>query len=185
MHAGTVPLACIGVHSRFQAQTAAVVQSSRRRVALVRACGNAHSRLGHRGACRPRRHVEPEGRRLPGHLVHEPALRRRVRLQVQRRAGDLLRQAPARSPSIARSVQKTFFCYGGSPGQTTARLLHMVSYYDHARGPCRGRRSCWTRRPTTPTTTRSSACDAAATSGSSPRRTARAGRRTSTAAAPL
>jgi len=30
-------------------------------------------------------------------------------------------------------VNKTFFCYGGSPKDTN-RLLHMVSYYDHATG---------------------------------------------------
>ncbi len=33
-----------------------------------------------------------EGRRLPGHLVLEPETGRRIRLQVQRRAGDLLLQ---------------------------------------------------------------------------------------------
>jgi len=28
-------------------------------------------------------------------------------------------------------VEKTFFCYGGAPKDTSRELLHMVSYYDH------------------------------------------------------
>ena len=48
----------------------------------VREGGRAHQRQGHR---------------LPRHLVLQPALRRRVRVQIQRRPRDLLRQAhPAR-----------------------------------------------------------------------------------------
>jgi BNR repeat-containing family member len=31
-------------------------------------------------------------------------------------------------------VKKTFFCYGGAPSGNSRRLLHMVSYYDHAAG---------------------------------------------------
>ncbi len=33
----------------------------------------------------------------------------------------------------AKEVNKTFFCYGGSPADQN-RLLHMVSFYDHQRG---------------------------------------------------
>jgi hypothetical protein len=31
-------------------------------------------------------------------------------------------------------VNKTFFCYGGTPKTSNTRLLHMVSYYDHNTG---------------------------------------------------
>lgn len=33
-----------------------------------------------------------------------------------------------------KEVNKTFFCYGGSTKEDSRRLLHMVSYYDHATG---------------------------------------------------
>ncbi|MEZ6138176.1 MAG: BNR-4 repeat-containing protein [Pirellulaceae bacterium] len=32
------------------------------------------------------------------------------------------------------SVNKTFFCYGGAPADNSRKLLHMVSYFDHATG---------------------------------------------------
>lgn len=31
-------------------------------------------------------------------------------------------------------VNKTFFCYGGAPAEDSRKLLHMVSYFDHATG---------------------------------------------------
>src|SRR6187397_2210033 len=31
-------------------------------------------------------------------------------------------------------VNKTFFCYGGAPADDSRKLLHMVSYFDHATG---------------------------------------------------
>jgi len=31
-------------------------------------------------------------------------------------------------------VEKTFFCYGGTSGESDRQLLHMVSYYDHRTG---------------------------------------------------
>jgi len=31
-------------------------------------------------------------------------------------------------------VDKTFFCYGGAPADDPRRLLHMVSFFDHATG---------------------------------------------------
>lgn len=34
----------------------------------------------------------------------------------------------------AEAVNKTFFCYGGAPEGNSRKLLHMVSFYDHASG---------------------------------------------------
>lgn len=34
----------------------------------------------------------------------------------------------------SHEARKTFFCYGGAPENNQQRLLHMVSYYDHATG---------------------------------------------------
>ena len=33
-----------------------------------------------------------------------------------------------------KEVDRTFFCYGGTPPDSNRRLLHMVSYFDHATG---------------------------------------------------